>query len=235
MQRLFLLCQLTPTAIFEQKWDRAAGHGPSFYNPCISSFLPPTMAKKKSLKQLKANTQRNYASQSIAKKPAPEPVEEAEEPSEQQQPEATSSKSAELPDTERHTEADQAAVERSVLQQLAERVRPLVTKEVNRLVKMYDYERRLARSHSVFTWPKPEIQDTVLDMAREASLTGPSVPPRSPSAAVTPLLPRETCVQTCWGYRRQVNFQSTHHLQCARTLRLLQGAHRAMPLSYQDS
>lgn len=124
-------------------------------------------AKKKSLKQLKAGTQRSYASQSVAKKPAPEPVKEETTDN----PEDSSSKSHEAADSQQEEavdpEAQMAAIERQLLQQMAERVRPMVQKEVSRLTKMYDYERRLARNYPMFAWPKPELQQRVLDIAAE--------------------------------------------------------------------
>lgn len=130
-------------------------------------------AKKKSLKQLKANTQRTYASQSIAKKPAPESVPE-ESGSNSHDPEAsTSQQDQQQQDGEAQGPAwDEQATEKALLQQLAERVRPMVTKEVARLTKMFDYERRLARNYPMFQWPKPDLQQQIIDMAREQNQQG---------------------------------------------------------------
>lgn len=106
----------------------------------------------------------------MAKKPAPEPVKEEDpEPS---QPEASTSKQDHAADTPIDPEEQKAAIEKQLLQQLAERVRPMVQKEVSRLTKMYDYERRLARNYPMFAWPKPDIQQRVLDLALASSQNG---------------------------------------------------------------
>ncbi|KAK4055699.1 hypothetical protein OIV83_000245 [Microbotryomycetes sp. JL201] len=63
-------------------------------------------------------------------------------------------------------EWDQETLELQELQDLADRVKPLIDKEVSRLMKVIDYERRLSKSLSTYVWTEQDLLKRIVALAK---------------------------------------------------------------------
>ncbi|KAM0788761.1 hypothetical protein ACM66B_002852 [Microbotryomycetes sp. NB124-2] len=63
-------------------------------------------------------------------------------------------------------EWDQEAVESQELQELADRVKPLIDKEVSRLMKVIDYEKRLSKTLPSYVWSEQDLLKRIVAAAK---------------------------------------------------------------------
>ncbi|GAA5993713.1 hypothetical protein JCM10908_001342 [Rhodotorula pacifica] len=108
------------------------------------------------------------------------------------------------------------ALERKELQELAERIKPGCDKEISRIVKVYEYERRMSKTLPSFAWHERDVQRRVLDLAMSETADETPQPVYEPQDKVV------AKVATLFGILEQLGFRSERIEECLRKVRTLE-------------
>ncbi|BGO98493.1 hypothetical protein NBRC10513v2_002888 [Rhodotorula toruloides] len=110
---------------------------------------------------------------------------------------------------------DPETLEKKELQELAERIRPGCDKEINRIVKVFDYERRIAKTMPGYLWQEQDLQRRIIDLAL-AERGDES--PQPMFDAQDKVIAK---VATLYGILEQLGFKAERVEQCLRVVKAL--------------
>lgn len=108
------------------------------------------------------------------------------------------------------------ALERKELQELAERIKPGCDKEISRVVKVYEYERRMSKTLPSFAWHERDVQRRVLELAMSETVDEMPQPVYEPQDKVV------AKVATLFGILEQLGFRSERIEECIRKVKTLE-------------
>ncbi|BGP54757.1 hypothetical protein JCM8202_003265 [Rhodotorula sphaerocarpa] len=108
------------------------------------------------------------------------------------------------------------ALERKELQELAERIKPGCDKEVSRIVKTFEYERRMSKTLPTYAWQERDLQRRVLDLAMNETLEESPQPVYEPQDKVV------AKVATLFGILEQLGFRKQRVEECLRKVKALE-------------
>ncbi|BGP39119.1 hypothetical protein JCM10449v2_003057 [Rhodotorula kratochvilovae] len=111
---------------------------------------------------------------------------------------------------------DPEAVERKELQELAERIRTSSDKEVSRVVKIFDYERRISKTMPTYLWQEQDLKRRVLELALAEHEEEAPQPVYEPEDKVV------AKVATLYGILEQLGFKTERVEQCIREVKTLE-------------
>ncbi|GAA5927842.1 uncharacterized protein JCM15063_006009 [Sporobolomyces koalae] len=111
-------------------------------------------------------------------------------------------------DTSKGSWDDPEEVEKRDLLSLAERIRPACDKEINRVIKVIDYERRQSKVMPGYAWTDQDLQRRILALALEELS---SEPPLASSESLEKTISK---VATLFGILEQLGFSSNRIQEC---------------------
>ncbi|GAA5955052.1 hypothetical protein JCM3765_003173 [Sporobolomyces pararoseus] len=111
---------------------------------------------------------------------------------------------------------DPVEVEKRDLQALAERIRPGCDKEINRIVKVIDYERRQSKAFSGYAWTEQDLQRRIIELALQDTASEVPQPVHEPIEKVI------SKVATLFGILEQLGFTSTRIQECLEKVKVLE-------------
>ncbi|GAA5869879.1 hypothetical protein JCM1840_007661 [Sporobolomyces johnsonii] len=113
-------------------------------------------------------------------------------------------------------EWDPEAAEKQALQALAEKIRPGCDKEINRIVKVIEYERRLSKTLSGYAWTEQDLQRRIIELALADSKDDVPQPVNEPEDKVV------AKVATLFGILEQLGFTPERIEECLRAVRVME-------------
>ncbi|GAA6051223.1 hypothetical protein JCM3770_005879 [Rhodotorula araucariae] len=111
---------------------------------------------------------------------------------------------------------DPEAVEKKELQELAERIRTSSDKEISRIVKIFDYERRISKTMPSYFWQEQDLKRRVLELALAEHEEETPQPVYETEDKVV------AKVATLYGVLEQLGFKSERVEQCIREVKNLE-------------
>ncbi|GAA5869867.1 hypothetical protein JCM3774_000517 [Rhodotorula dairenensis] len=108
------------------------------------------------------------------------------------------------------------ALERKELQELADRIKPGCDKEISRIVKVYEYERRMSKTLPSFAWHERDVQRRVLELAMSETAGETPQPVYEPQDKVI------AKVATLFGILEQLGFRSERIEECIKKVKTLE-------------
>ncbi|GAA6061389.1 hypothetical protein JCM10212_000649 [Sporobolomyces blumeae] len=111
---------------------------------------------------------------------------------------------------------DPEEVEKRDLQALADKIRPGADKEINRIVKVIDYERRLSKTLSGYAWTEQDLQRRIIELALHDSALDAPQPVHEPFDKVV------SRVATLFGILEQLGFVASRIEECLGSVRQLE-------------
>lgn len=108
------------------------------------------------------------------------------------------------------------ALECKELQELAERIKPGCDKEISRVVKVYEYERRMSKTLPSFAWHERDVQRRVLDLAMSETVDETPQPVYESQDKVV------AKVATLFGILEQLGFRPERIEECIRKVKTLE-------------
>lgn len=111
---------------------------------------------------------------------------------------------------------DPEEVEKRELQNLAERIRPGCDKEINRIVKVIDYERRQSKALSGYAWTEQDLQRRIIDLALQDTADDLPQPIHEPEEKVI------SKVATLFGILEQLGFNSSRIQECLEKVKIME-------------
>ncbi|KAM0753239.1 P-loop containing nucleoside triphosphate hydrolase protein [Meredithblackwellia eburnea MCA 4105] len=112
---------------------------------------------------------------------------------------------------------DPEAAEKFELQGLAERIRPAAEKEIARVVKVIDYERRLAKGFSSYPWQEQDLIQRIIQL--ELKLNGDDSPLPLPDLPDEKVIAK---VAVLFGTLEQLGFTKERTEECLRAIKNLE-------------
>ncbi|GAA5943107.1 hypothetical protein JCM1841_003894 [Sporobolomyces salmonicolor] len=113
-------------------------------------------------------------------------------------------------------EWDPEASEKQALQALAEKVRPACDKEINRVVKVIEYERRLSKTMSGYAWTEQDLQRRIIELALADLKDDVPQPVNEPEDKVV------AKVAILFGILEQLGFTPKRIEECLRAVRVME-------------
>ncbi|GAA6008894.1 hypothetical protein JCM11491_003823 [Sporobolomyces phaffii] len=111
---------------------------------------------------------------------------------------------------------DPVEVEKRDLQALAEKIRPGCDKEINRIVKVIEYERRQSKTFSGYAWTEQDLQRRIIDLALQDSADDVPLPMHEPVDKVV------SKVATLFSILKQLGFTPARVQECLEKVKLLE-------------
>ncbi|KAI5477732.1 hypothetical protein MNV49_005921, partial [Pseudohyphozyma bogoriensis] len=113
-------------------------------------------------------------------------------------------------------EWDPEAMEKHELGVVAEKIRTTSDKEVSRMLKVFDYERRLAKTYPYYAWTEQDLQKRILALALATTDEEGPQPTDEPEDKVI------AKVATLWGILEGLGFTKERAEECLRAVRNLE-------------